>query len=339
MPPRTPFASFCISTFKRPAYLTNTLESIREQTFGDYEVVISDNDTEQSGREVVESMNDTRFRYFANSGNLGMKKSFNESLRRSTGRFIVMIADDDPVYPFMLKTLFDLYEEFPGYGMYMGGCDWYCTSHKVGALYGFKVGTNSCLSSAHDLGYKKAFSPDEFLKSLYSFSIFPHYLWSTCIVERNILIKNNGVPEYGTPFLGDYAYLSMAASHSGAVIINRALGCQTLHEENFGRKQNDQLEVAARNFPAYVREKASHLRDWPIIEPLMLRFTALWLVSHMSFLYSYYRKHAEKDEGFLIAEEKVFNIDYMKPYRFKYFLKKKMPFLHNFLVRAKKVFN
>src|ERR1700737_1288189 len=94
-----PFASFCFSTYKRPEFLESTLQSILKQTFQDFEVIVSDNDTEQSGKRVVESFNDSRFKYFPNPENLGMKKSFNLSLNRSSGEFIIMIADDDPLYP------------------------------------------------------------------------------------------------------------------------------------------------------------------------------------------------------------------------------------------------
>src|SRR5205085_5843376 len=106
-------------------------------------------------------------------------------------------------------------------------------------------------SNVHDVDYKKTYSPGEFLKQLFSFGIFPHYLWSTAIVKRDVLEKIGGVPEYGTPFLGDYAYMSSIGANSGCVIINRSLGCQTLHKENFGRNQNEQIAVAAKNFPLY----------------------------------------------------------------------------------------
>ncbi|OSZ77600.1 hypothetical protein CAP36_14600 [Chitinophagaceae bacterium IBVUCB2] len=333
-----PFVSFCFSTFKRPVFLKSTLESILLQTFSDFEVVVSDNDIEQSGRAVVESFNDVRFKYFANEENFGMKKSFNKSLERSSGRFIVMIADDDPVYPNMLKLLYDLQDEYPGYGMYLGGCDWFCTSHEVGKLYNFKVGTNSCLSNIHDIGYKKAYSPNEFLKELFSFGIFPHYLWSTGIVKREILIEMGGVPEYGTPFLGDYAYMSTVAVHSGCVITNTSLGCQTLHNENFGRNQNDQIVIAAQNFPNYLEKKAGHLAEWPDIKQRMLKFVALWVVSHMSFLHQYYKKTGKYDISLKEAEKKVFKIEYIRKYKFKYYIKKKFPAIHDFLVRLKRMF-
>jgi glycosyltransferase involved in cell wall biosynthesis len=331
---QNPKVSFCFSTYKRASYLQSTLKSVQLQTFTNFEVIVSDNDPEQSGRTIVAEF-DERFKYFPNNENLGMKKSFNKSLERSTGEYIVMIADDDPVYPDMLDTLFKLENKYPDYGMYMGGCDWLCIDPEVGKLYNFKVGTNSCLSNNHELGFIKSFSPGEFLIDLFNFRIFPHYLWSTCIVKRKILQNVGGVPEYGTPFLGDYAYMAAVGAQQGCIIINKSLGAQTLHNENFGRKQNEQIVVAAQNFPVYIKNKASSLHNWLEIEKLVTRFTALWIVSHMSFLHSYYRKLGQHDKDLRHAEKEVFRVNYMKKYRLKYFLKKNLPFIHNIIVKAK----
>jgi glycosyltransferase involved in cell wall biosynthesis len=324
-----PLISFCFTTYKRHDYLLQTLESIRRQTFSDYEVVVSDNDPEKSGKSVVEKFNDVRFKYFANEENLGMKKSFNKSLDRSSGKYIVMIADDDPVYPNMLETLVNLEREYPDYGMYLGGCDWFCTHHEIAKLYGLKVGTNTCLSNEHDLNYVETFGPEKFVQNLFTFKIFPHYLWSTAIVKKQILIDRGGVPDYGTPFLGDYAYMSVMGSHSGCVIINKSLGCQTLHNENFGRNQNEQLAIVARNFPGYLQSKMSYLKDWNVIQQQIQNFVGIWLVSHLAFL----RKYSDDKDGSLSkAEKEIFAIDFMRKYKIKYFLKTKMPVVHDQLV-------
>lgn len=260
-----PFVSFCLTTYKRKEYLQKTLESIRLQTFPNFEVIVSDNDPEHSGQSVVEGFNDIRFRYFPNKENIGMKKSFNKSLERSVGRYIVMIADDDPVYPEMLATLINLRENYPGYGLYLGGCNWYCTHPDIASLYTLKVGMNSCLAN-QPVDTITAYSAMDFLGKFFNFGIFPSYLWSTGMVKREILVQMGGVPDYNTAFLGDYAYLSIMASHSGCVIINTALGHQTIHEQNFGRAQNEQIGTAAVNFIAYVSERIKHVNDWPSIE-------------------------------------------------------------------------
>lgn len=327
-----PLVSFCFTTYKRHDHLIHTLNSIKSQTYPHYEVIVSDNDVEESGREVVEALTDNRFKYFANGVNLGMKASFNKSLERSTGDYIVMIADDDPVYPDMLQTLVDLKIAYPNYGMYLGGCDWFCTHHEIAKLYSLKVGTNSCLSNNLNLNEVVAFSPDEFVQNLFSFKIFPHYLWSTGIVKRSVLIEKGGVPDYGTPFLGDYAYMSVMGSHSGCVIINKSLGCQTLHNENFGRNQNEQLITAVKNFPEYLNDKMNNLKEWEKINRLIKNFVGVWVVSHLSFLHKYAE---DKGRSLKIAEEEIFAVEFMKNFKLKYFLKRYFPSLHDKLVILK----
>ena len=332
-----PLISFCLTTYKRREILKNTLESILRQDFDYYEVIVSDNDVEESGKSVLQQINDSRFKYFANGANLGMKPSFNKSLERSSGEYIVMMADDDPVYFDMVSTLVKLSKKYPGYGMYMGGCDWFCIDAEIAKLYKLNIGNNSCLSNEHDLNYVQAYSADEFLLNFFSFKIFPHYLWSTCIVRRNILIDKGGIPDYGTPFLGDYAYLPIMASDSGCVVINKSLGCQTLHSENFGRDQNEQIITAAKNYPKYVGERLNHLPSWPLIEKKLLEFTGLWVVTHLSFLKNYFKKLNE-NKDFKTIESEIFKIDFIEKYRLKYYLKTHSPFLHDQIVLLKRKF-
>jgi glycosyltransferase involved in cell wall biosynthesis len=332
-----PFVSFCFTTFKRHDHLKTTLEGIRRQTFTDFEVVVSDNDPEGSARPVIEGFNDPRFKYFPNGQNLGMKPSFNKSLERSSGKYIVMIADDDPVYHDMLETLVTLTEKYPGYGMYLGGCNWFCTEPDLAEFYNCKVGVNSCLA-AKPVGTVDVYTPDEFLKSFFNFKIFPNYLWSTGIVRRDVLIESGGVPDYGTAFLGDYAYMSIMGGHSGAVIINKALGHQTLHKQNFGRDQNEQLVILGPKFVEYVSARLSHVKDWPEIKKMMLHFVAVWLVRHLGFLkaYNVYTGNAAANKELESCESRIFAIPFMRPYKMKYFLLTKFPVLHDGLVNLKK---
>lgn len=333
----TPLVSFCFTTYKRREFLQSTLESIKAQTFGDLEVIVSDNDPESSGRSVVEGFNDPRFKYFANETNLGMKKSFNKSLERSRGKYIVMIADDDPVYPDMLATLIDLKDRYPGYGMYMGACNWLCTDPQLAELYNLKKGINPFLAADVPEGTARTYTPAAFLPDLFGFRIFGTFLWSTAMVERDILIKMGGVPDYGTAFLGDYAYLSIMGSYSGCVTINKALGHQTIHPQNFGREQNDQIRIAAVNFVEYVSQRIRHVEGWSETERIMKRFVAMWVISHLIFLNRYYRIFKSGENIDLRPVEKeTFQIDFMKQYRLKYWLKKHLPGLHNLIVLVKK---
>lgn len=328
-----PFVSFCFTTYKRPQILQETLQSILRQTFTDYEVIVSDNDPEQSGRVAIEYFNDPRFKYFANEENLGMKKSFNRSLDRSSGEYIVMIADDDPVYPEMLETLVKLKVQYPGFGMYLGGSNWYCTHPKVAGLYGLNVGMNSFLAN-EPVDTVHTYTNSDFLKNFFNLRIFKSYLWSTGMVKRDVLVKMGGVPDYDTAFLGDYAYLSIMAADSGCVVINTPLGHQTIHEQNFGRAQNEQIKKAAVNFIDYVSARINHVAGWPEIKANMERFVALWVVSHLNFLHRYNKINNIQD-GLEKYEAEIMDLPLMKPYRIKYWMKKNMPGLHDFIVVVK----
>lgn len=329
-----PKVSFCFTTFKRHDYLKSTLESVKKQNFSDFEVIVSDNDPEQSGRQTVENF-DSRFKYFPNNENLGMKKSFNKSLERSNGEFVVMIADDDPVYPDMLETLLNLSEKYPYHGMYLGGCNWFCTEPDLADFYNCKVGVNSCL--AHQpIDQVQEYNANDFLLNFFNLKIFPNYLWSTAIVKRDVMIQQGGVPDYGTAFLGDYAYMSIMGGHSGCVVINKALGHQTLHKQNFGRAQNQQLLIVSKNFTDYVSERIKHLKDWETIEKNMQHFVAVWLVRHLAFLKAYSISENDKEnipelEG---IEKKIFT-SFMKNYKLKYYLLTRFPKVHDLAVQFK----
>ncbi len=329
-----PKVSFCFTTYKRHDYLRTTLESVKNQTISDFEVIVSDNDPGQTGRNIVESF-DVRFKYFPNNENLGMKKSFNKSLERASGEYVVMIADDDPVYPDMLETLLKLTETYPEHGMYLGGCNWFCTEPDLADFYNCKVGVNSCL--AHKpIDNVREYNANDFLLNFFNFNIFPNYLWSTAIVKRQVLIDKGGVPDYGTAFLGDYAYMSVVASHSGCVVINKALGHQTLHKQNFGRAQNQQLLILGNNFSDYVSKRLNHLKNWKIIEKNMQHFVAVWLVRHLAFLKAYSIASNDKENITELKEieEKIFT-GFMKKYKLKYFLLTRAPKLHDRAVKLK----
>jgi len=332
-----PKFSFCMTTYKRPSLLRSTLQTILAQTITDFEIIVSDNDPERSAEPVIQQIGDSRIKYFANPENLGMIRSFNRSIENSSGAFIAMITDDDPVYPDMLETLSGLIDQYPDHGFYLAGCNWFCTDPDLADFYNCKVGVNSCLAK-RPIDEIQAYDSVSFLKNFFNFNIFPNYLWSTAVVKRDILMKMGGVPDYDTPFLGDYAYIGVAGGDSGCVTINKALGHQTLHKQNFGRAQNEQLVILGPRFMDYVSSKLSHLQDWKMIKKDMEHFVAVWIVRHVAFLkaYSIHKGDKENLTELKSCEKRIFALPFMRPYRAKYFLLTQFPALHDSIVKWKR---
>lgn len=91
----SPKFSFIIATRDRSTLLKETLESLLSQTEEDWEAVIVDNGSDNT-REVVDSLNEPRFRYYKLSENHGTgasaARNFGTILAKSA---IVGIMDDD----------------------------------------------------------------------------------------------------------------------------------------------------------------------------------------------------------------------------------------------------
>lgn len=332
------WVSFCMSTYMRPHLLEKTLSSILSQTFKDFEIVISDNDPAASARPVVEKFNDPRIKYYNNGTNLGMIKSFNKSIERAGTEYIVMITDDDPVYPEMLQTLFDLYTEKPGYGVYHGGCDIVYTTPFLANMYSSKVGTNSCLNFEKPLGEISTYSAEEFPHAFFTSKVTTYMLWSVGAVKKSILMDVGGIPDYGSPYLGDICYTALICSHSGVAVINKALGCQIVHGKNFGHTELENYEILYKTpggFYNWIFERMGSRKDWKEIEVKMNNFIGRSMAGFCLVNHKYLTAQKIPDTEFKKVTRKIFKIPGLKKWKYKYYLSYHFPFLYKFLLELK----
>ncbi len=334
-----PWVSFCMSTYKRPDFLRTQIGSLLQQTFNDFEIVISDNDPEGSGREAISQFNDKRIDYQVNPENLGMVKSFNKSLSRARGEFVVMITDDDPVYHDMLETLHKLYLKYPGYGVYHGGCELLCYTPFTATVLRAKVGINSCLSSELDYNEEKVYSAEEFPYIFFRNKLGSLLLWSVGIVRRDILLETGGMPDYGTEFFTDQAYSVVNCSYAGVVYVNRALGHQAIHGDNFGfnnLKSFDKYRLIPDNFTKWIESRLKKRKDWPQLKKEMYTYTGRALVEFSFFIKKSISDKNLPADAFKKAINDVFRIPYLRKWKLKYILLSKFPATFSYLIQLKK---
>lgn len=334
----TPWVSFCMSTYKRPEFLRKAILTLQRQTFSDFEVIISDNDPDSSAQEVVSSFNDPRFKYFHNGVNLGMVKSFNKSIERASAEYIVMITDDDPVYPEMLATLRSLSIEYPGFGVYHGGCDVIHYTPEMAYSCRGKVGSNSCLSNEQPVGHIKEYSKDEFPLAFLKNSVNNYMLWSVGITKKQILLDIGGIPDFGTPFMSDLAYTLLTCSHSGVAVINTSLGAQIVHGSNFGYTQNDKYEgyyKTADGFYSWIFERMNNRKDWQILKPEIEKFIARWMVGYGVSIKKHLSKNKLPNHEFKKVLKRIFKIRYISKWRWKYYISAYLPNTFEYLLKLK----
>jgi len=290
-----PWASFCLATYRRRERLEATLRSILAQTFTDFEVIVTDNDPEQSAKSVVEAIGDPRLFYHANEQNLGMVKNFNRALSLAVGSWVVMITDDDPVYPDMLATLNDLWKKNPGFGAYFAACEVDFQDEAVAAMYGRKSGRVRCLAN-RDEGAVWSLAADDFVVEFFHRRVLPYILWSCGIVRRDIALEVGGMPDYGSPFLTDYGYVALVGSREGVCCVNTAVGFQAVHSGNFGRRETGELVAAVVGLHAYVERYLGGRPTWPRHRLAMEELLSSWFFDHLFFLWQFHRGSAKRRE-------------------------------------------
>jgi glycosyltransferase involved in cell wall biosynthesis len=336
-----PLVSFCLATYNRPERLRNVLASIYAQTISNYEVIVSDNDPEQSSRGVVESMGDVRFKYFSNSVNVGMVKNFNVALNHAGGQYVLMITDDDPIYPYMLSTLVTLAADYPGYGAYYGACDVALENSEVASAYATEEGLISFLAPVAHKAVRVYRSP-QFLSAFFKRSIFPYMLWSTGMVRRDIAVQIGGMPDYGSPFLTDFTYLALAGEEAGFVAINESLGYQAVHGQNSGFTNPHSLHVALHGSHGLLTERLSKRRDWDALRPDMEAYLGVYIVGHIVAMRRHFKRtgDAQQRREYESLKRSLFEIGYIRKLSYRYHLSNLMaavPFLRRVYTRLKKL--
>lgn len=90
-----PCVSVIVTTYKRAKLLAETLDSIRAQTYTNFELIVVDNISEDGTREYVTGIADSRVRYFRNANHGVIAVNRNYGIRQAKGRYIAFCDDDD----------------------------------------------------------------------------------------------------------------------------------------------------------------------------------------------------------------------------------------------------
>lgn len=88
--------SICIPAYKRTEFLKRLLDSVDQQVFRDFEVIVTDDSPGQEVKALCDTYSG-RFPlgYFRNGQPLGSPENWNEAIRRSKGEWIKIMHDDD----------------------------------------------------------------------------------------------------------------------------------------------------------------------------------------------------------------------------------------------------
>ena len=91
-------------TYNNSEYYKESLKSILEQTYEDIELLLVDDGSKEFNREIIEeyiiknNRGNVRYDIKVNNLNKGIVKSYNDCIKRATGRYIFYLCIDDALY-------------------------------------------------------------------------------------------------------------------------------------------------------------------------------------------------------------------------------------------------
>jgi glycosyltransferase involved in cell wall biosynthesis len=97
--------SVLLPTRNRANLVANAIETVRRQDFGDWEIVVSDNASEDDTEAVVKRFGDPRIKYHRTASYVPVTENWNRALELSSGDYVVMLGDDDGLLRGCLSTL------------------------------------------------------------------------------------------------------------------------------------------------------------------------------------------------------------------------------------------
>lgn len=105
--------SLVIPTRERAETLKYTIETALNQDLQEYEIIVSDNFSQDNTKQVFDSFSDPRLKYVNTMQRLSMTENFNFAVSHAKGDYIIIIGDDDGMMPNAVDTLCKFIDTHP----------------------------------------------------------------------------------------------------------------------------------------------------------------------------------------------------------------------------------
>ena len=112
-----PLLSVIMPVYNAGDFVAQAIQSILDQTYGDFELIIINDGSTDKSKTVIKSFDDGRIKYFENEKNSGIVFSRNRGLKLAKGEYVGMFDADDIAYPEKFKEQILFLEENKDFGM------------------------------------------------------------------------------------------------------------------------------------------------------------------------------------------------------------------------------
>jgi glycosyltransferase involved in cell wall biosynthesis len=224
---QVPRITLLMPVFNGEKYLREALDSLLQQTFSDFELLVIDDGSSDGSADIVRSYRDSRIRFEQNERNLGLITTLNRGLDLARGEFIARMDCDDISLPNRLERQIRFMEEHPEVGV-------------IGTWFE-KIRDNGTITV-------KIPADDATIRF---FLIFDNAFLHSSILLRRSLLERHGLRfDADFPYAEDYEFWVRCASYTQVANIPEVLVRYRDHSENtsnrFRKEQNSTADRVRR---------------------------------------------------------------------------------------------
>ncbi len=117
-----PLVSVIVTTYNREIELQETIQSILEQTYKHFEILVVDNYSDYDIKGLIDSYSDSRIRLIQNHNNGLYVVSRNRGVTESKGDFVTFCDDDDMWLPGKLESQLAMFAQDQSLGLVYSKC-------------------------------------------------------------------------------------------------------------------------------------------------------------------------------------------------------------------------
>jgi len=112
-----PFVSVILPVYNAELYLKEAIDSILNQTFGDFELLIYNDGSSDRSNAIIATYSDPRIVHTVYEQNIGLIQVLNNGLSESKGKYIARMDADDISLPNRFEEQLKFLEQNPDYGI------------------------------------------------------------------------------------------------------------------------------------------------------------------------------------------------------------------------------
>lgn len=112
-----PFFSIVMPLYNKENYVKKTIDTVLNQTFQDFELVIVNDGSADKSSIIVEQINNSHIKLI-NQKNSGVSVARNNGIKLAKADYIVFLDADDIWLPNFLQTIFEMISKFKNVGLY-----------------------------------------------------------------------------------------------------------------------------------------------------------------------------------------------------------------------------